>query len=342
MILPESYIVSKFYLFAGAAKYNRFAKTYVASCPICREGKSWLKKQRLNYVVDRNNIHCFNCGWTGTPYRWIKEVSGLSRAEIIEDSLSYETYDANKSNTAAPQRPIPTLPGDCVNLFDNAQVEFYRGNEIVQQAVEYINKRRLNDAVNKPSALYVCFDKFSAHNNRLIIPFIDSSNKIVFYQSRGFLPTDTKPKYLSKCGGERSIFNLNKLSEHDQHVFVFEGPINACFMKNSVAIGGIQEDSMQLFSTKQAEQMDMYCKFYQIVWILDSQWVDRASYKKTQKLIEMNQRVFIWPKELKRYKDFNDICIAFKLNEVSPQMVLNNTFEGSEAREVLKLIPLPN
>ena len=60
MVLPEAYIVQKFYQYAGQPKYNRLAKTYQGGCPVCREGKSWGKKRRLFFVV-KDNISYYNC-----------------------------------------------------------------------------------------------------------------------------------------------------------------------------------------------------------------------------------------------------------------------------------------
>lgn len=342
MQLPEAYVINKFYQFAGAPKYNRYTKTYQASCPICREGKSWLKKRRCYYIPNRNNVFCHNCGWNGTAYKWVKEVTGLSYNEIMQDSLNYETFDCNK-NTSIDADAIEssaTLPGDCINLFDEQQIKFYNNNEIVAKAVEYIQHRRLDVAINKPEALYLCFDKEqkTGHDKRIIIPFVDNNGKIIFYQSRSFLQNadDALPKYLSKAGGDRSLFNINKLDAATHNVFVFEGPFNAFFSKNSVAVGGIQERSMMLFSNKQQEQIDVYCKFYDVVWVLDSQWIDNASYLKTQKLIEMKQKVFIWPKQIgAKCKDFNDVCMALSINEVPPHFILKNTYEGVQAQLLL-------
>lgn len=332
MHLPESYIVSKFYQFSGAPKYNRCAKTYQASCPICREGKSWLKKKRLYYIPDEYRIFCHNCGWSGTPYAWIKQVSGLTYREIIDDSLNYDTVDINAKEVKAAAK-TPTLPGDCINLYDAAQSNFYKDNEVVQKALNYINGRRLDVAINRPSSLYLCFDSGGVHDKRIIIPFFDSSNKIIFYQSRAFLPEDHKPKYLSKSQSERSLFNINKVDAANPIVYAFEGPLNAFFTKNSIAVGGIQENSMQLYSSKQAEQIEMLCKFTDIVWVLDSQWIDSASYNKTLKLIEMNQKVFIWPELLgKRFKDFNDICTSLMKDEITAEFIGKNTYEGLAAR----------
>lgn len=334
MQLPEPYIVNKFYQFAGSPTYNRFTKTYRASCPVCREGKSWLKKRRLYYIPQNNSVFCHNCGWKGTPYKWIKEVAGLSFNEIMLDSLNYDTVDVNSVSFESAPVEVPTLPGDCINLYNEAQHEFYKENAVVQEALQYIKHRKLDVAINKPDALYLCFDRqHKTHDNRIIIPFFDDKNKISFYQSRSFLQTDAKAKYLSKTSGERTLFNLNKIDKLYENIFVFEGPINAFFVKNAVAVGGIQENSMQLFSNKQQEQIELACKFFNIIWVLDSQWIDEASYKKTQKLMQMNQTVFLWPENFgRKYKDFNDIAMHLDVNEIGAQFIVCNSYSGIQAQ----------
>lgn len=333
MQLPEPYIVNKFYQFAGSPKYNRFTKNYQASCPICREGKSWLKKRRLYYIPQHNSIFCHNCGWKGTPYKWIKEVSGLTFNEIMLDSLNYDTIDVNKCIPVSQAVEVPTLPGDCINLYSEAQTAFYKDNEVVQKALQYIKQRKMDVGINKPDTLYMCFDHNQVHDKRIIIPFFDDKNKITFYQSRSFLSSDVKAKYLSKSCSERTLFNANKISQDCEHIFVFEGPINAFFTKNSIAVGGIQENSLQLFSNKQHEQMELLCKFFKIVWVLDSQWLDEASYKKTQKLMQMNQTVFIWPELIgAKFKDFNDVVMHLDVNEIDAKFIINNSYNGLQAQ----------
>jgi len=59
---------------------------------------------------------------------------------------------------------------------------------------------------------------------------------------------------------------------------------------------------------------------------LDSQWIDRAAFNKTKKLLEMKESVFMWPKEIgKLCKDFNDIAIKLKSYEISTEFILKNT-----------------
>ena len=67
------------------------------------------------------------------------------------------------------------------------------------------------------------------------------------------------------------------------------------------------------------------------MWILDSQWGDRASMIKSEALLNQGETVFIWPETLgKRFKDFNDLAIAANKDEISWEFIQKNTFEGLE------------
>lgn len=328
--LPEDYVVNKFFQFVGAPERNKYNNTYQGSCPICREGSSWLKKRRFYYIPKNNRIFCHNCGYNKSPISWISEITGTSINQILLESndsaieISFEDEPLHKGLVYTE-----TLPKDCINLFNKNQLNFYRNNKVVQKTLEFMNKRLLDVAINKPEGLYLSLtDK--VHKNRLVIPFYDDNSKIVYYQTRTVLETDElcKPRYLSKIGSDKTIFNINNIDPSLDNIFIFEGPINSCFMKNGVAIGGIQENSYQLFTTRQQEQIDKY-PFHNKIWILDSQWKDKAAFNKTKKLLELKQNVFLWPKEIgKKYKDFNDITISLNKTEISPEFVLKYTIKS--------------
>ena len=55
-VIPQEYIVEKFYQYAGYPKYKKLTNVYEGGCPICREGKSWNKKRRLYYIVKEDHI----------------------------------------------------------------------------------------------------------------------------------------------------------------------------------------------------------------------------------------------------------------------------------------------
>lgn len=339
MILPQEYIVQKFYQYAGYPKFKKITNTYEAGCPICREGTSWLKKSRCYYIVDKNAICCHNCGWYGRPLKWIQEVSNLTYDEILKEIKNYDVIPTDitrEEDIVETHKNIPKLPLDCINLFDPNQIEYHKGNNIVQKALEIIKNRKLDTAVNRPNSLWLSLtDK--VHKNRLIIPFYSEKGEIVFYQSRTIInqPNIKLPKYLSKINGEKSLFNLDKIDTNCDHIFIFEGPIDAFFVQNSTAVAGIQENSNNTFSSLQQSQINNF-KLSKTIWVLDSQWQDSASKTKTQRLIDAGETVFIWPEKIgKLYKDFNDACIAADINEISHKFIISNSHCGLKAKLLL-------
>lgn len=338
-LLPENYIISKFYELAGFATYIKHSNIYNGCCPICREGKSWGKKKRCFYIPNNDIIYCHNCGWSSNPLKWISYITGKTNKEILEESNNddYITeFKSNESNEKLILHDIPTLPGDCINLLDDSQVKFYKNNRPFLIALSYIYNRKLYKAINKPQTLYFCKDD-KIHKNRLIIPFYDEDNNIIYYQSRGLLPKDLKekPKYLSKIGGEKSIFGINNIKSNIENLYLFEGPIDAMFVQNGLAVGGIQDNTNKCFNSKQREQINKLSLYNQI-WMLDSQYLDKASLKKTEILLQNNQNVFIWPKKLGvKFKDFNDMCIFSDRNEIPYNWINKHVFSGIQG--LLKL-----
>lgn len=331
-LLPEDYIIKKFYEYAGYVHYIKHNNTYNGCCPICHEGKSWGKKKRCFYIPNNDIIYCHNCGWSSNPIKWISQLSNKSYKEIFDECQNSDEYIIpykNFNTQITTKLDLPSLPGDCINLFDKQQLLFYKNEHILQLAVSYLKNRLLYHAINKPNAIYLCRKDY-IHKNRIIIPFYDENNNIIYYQSRGILPEDLKlkAKYLSKFGAEKSICGINQINNRNENIFIFEGPIDSFFTENGIAVGGIQDNSIHNFNNKQKEQMNTLSLFNKI-WVLDSQWKDTASFNKSKILLENNENVFIWPKKLgTNYKDFNEICIDNQIYKIPNSFILDNTFKG--------------
>ena len=342
MLLPQEYIVQKFYQYAGYPKYKKSTNTYEAGCPICREGSSWLKKSRCYYIVDKSIICCHNCGWYGKPLKWIQEVTNQTYEEIIKEVKTYDVLPSDILQEELPSelpKNLHKLPLDCINLFDTHQTDYHKDSIVVQKALELIKRRRLDTAVNRPKSLWLSLtDK--VHKNRLIIPFYNEQGEIIFYQSRTIIEqaNNKLPKYLSKINGEKSLYNLNEHSFDYDNIFIFEGPIDAFFVRNGTAVAGIQENSSNMFSTLQQSQINSF-KTYNRVWVLDSQWQDDASRTKTKRLIDAGETVFIWPEKVGTiYKDINDACMAANIDEISPKFILSNAHSGLKAKLLMSEI----
>ena len=337
-VIPQEYIVEKFYQYAGYPKYKKLTNVYEAGCPICREGKSWNKKRRLYYVVKQEYIFCHNCGWSGSPVKWIQEVTGKNYIEIINECKNIDVFNIpiEKDIPVTPEKPPPSLPGDCINLYDKNQRSYYKNELMVTHALITCKERKLLTAVNKPKTLWFSRNDF-VHKNRIIIPFYDN-NKIVFYQSRKLKQNkaDRKPKYLSKIGADKTVFNIDKLDNTIDYMFIFEGPIDSFFVKNGVAVGGISKGKSCF--TKLQEQQINQKPFHKRIWVLDNQYCDETAKEKTFSLLSQGERCFIWPKELLQFKDFNDLCVKINRDEITSRFIINNSYDELKGKLLLSQI----
>ena len=331
-MIPDNYIVQKFYEYNGGVKYSKFQRTYQGSCFICKEGKSWLKKKRCYYLLEKRVVCCHNCGWYSGAVDWLKEVTGMSFNQLLEDSKGFDITPSSLTEVTDKKNiVIPDLPQDSINLLDKSQILFHRHNKILKVALQVLIKRRLLYAINKPKTFWLSLVDY-VHKDRLVIPFYNRDNKISYYQTRSILPNDTRPKYLSKLNTQKSLYGIDSIDSSADNIFIFEGPINACFMKNGVAVCGIQEDSKSSFTQLQKMQLLAF-PLHTKIWVLDSQWIDDASLSKSSILLDQNEKVFIWPRSVgTSFKDFNDIAIEREDNEILSDFVIANTYEGLKGK----------
>ena len=337
MILPEEYTVQKFLQLSGYPRQKQRGKIIEAGCPMCREGDSWGKKRRLYFIVRDDHIYCHNCGWNGNTIKYVQVVECKTYSEVLQEAREYDVLprDLELNDTVTKPAVLSSLPDDCINLYDTSQVNYYSDNSIVSEVCKFATNRGLMNAINKPSTLWLSLTDY-IHKNRLVLPFYDLDNSIIFYQTRTVLPSEKLPKYLSKVGGGKSLFNINRIDPDLDNIFIFEGPIDACFVRNGVAVAGIQE-SDRSYTAKQLEQLSSF-PLHDKVWVLDSQWQDRAAKIKTKTLIEQGETVFIWPEQYgKRFKDFNDMTIGLGINEIPYKFILDNSHTGLKAHLVLNV-----
>jgi hypothetical protein len=182
----------------------------------------------------------------------------------------------------------------------------------------------LDTAVNKPRSLWISLTDYT-HKNRVVFPFYspDGSAKIEFYQSRALYDKDAEiAKYLSKSNSDKAVFNLDKVTTDLDYIFLQEGPIDAMFLRNSVALAGIHPTEDQL------SRMNALYPIHNLVYVLDNQWLDKTSYKVTKELLDKGESVFIWPKELIKFKDLNELCIHLEKDEIKPEFIIKHTYVG--------------
>ena len=334
--VPEQYVIDVLYENVYKISYNKYTKTYNGCCPICKEGGSWGKKKRFYYIPNKELAYCHNCGYSKKALVFITEVTNKPLHFIINEIKDFDTEIViDKKEETVKKEINKSLPEDCINLSDTSQIEYYKDNPAVKEALKIINERKLDKGINKPKTFYISLTD-PVHKNRLILPFYNEIGEIIFYQSRGLLRKDlfAKPKYLSKVNAERSLYGVQNIDSSLEQIFIFEGPIDSYFCKNGLATCGITENGSKMFTTLQKDQMNKL-NFYEKIYVLDNQWLDKAALNKSIILAGSNEKVFVWPKELKTFKDFNEICIAGNKDKIKPEFILKNTYSGLKAKLLL-------
>lgn len=305
--------------YAIEPEFKKHTGQYNAACPICKEGKSLGKKKRLWYYTSTNTFHCFNCNKTWSALNWIKQITGMSFEDIQMDINTNElSIDISKKNTNTnfKRKDLPDLPYDSINIFDQVQQQYYSKSKSFMNALDYAKARRLDTAINKSANLFISLTD-TIHENRLCIPFYDRNKKVVFYQTRAL--DKTEPRYLGKAGYDKTVFGIDRVDPDIPYIFLFEGPIDAMFVKNGVGVAGIN------LTKTQSIQLSEF-PFHKRIWVLDNPQHDETAKDKVKELLKKGDSVFNWGVG-KGYKDFNEWAIFEDLDEIPYQKIIDNCYQ---------------
>jgi hypothetical protein len=323
IILPKEYTIAKFKQYCGhpvkkGANWN-------GSCPICREGNHWLHKKRAYYLTDKNYIWCHNCSRSWQPLFWIAETSGMSITEIKEE-MEREGYDFFEKDEefVKYERVVDTLPQNPIDLSHETQMEYYKDNYTVQNALKVIKQRRMLTALGACEKYFISLED-KKYKNRIIIPYRNLDGDIIYYSGRSLYKAQS-PKYLNKYG-EKEIFNLNKVDRKFPYIFGFEGQIDSMFIINGVGISGTT------LTGYQKEKIMSRFPNHQYIQVLDNQRIDDAAKIKMAKQVadDSESMFFIYPEEFAGDKDLNDHCVRNRLDSVDPERFLRGCKKGNTA-----------
>ena len=327
MELNQEFLLETFYSYCKRPLHTKYQNVFNAECPVCKEGKSSGRSRRLFYFPLKNYLYCHNCSKSWNPFEWIKEVTSLTVPEILKknNSVLKQTIEV-KPPELVKEIVQEDLPEDSIDLTDPKQREFYKENTAVSLALEYCNNRRLFTAINTCNKFYISLvDKI--HKDRLVIPFIEDT-KVVCYQTRSLMPKQF-PKYLTKFG-EKQVFGVNNIKAEIPYIFVFEGPIDSMFVQNGVATASLTA------TERQNQQLTSFIG-YELIYVFDNDKNNPQTSNKIEKHIKTGKRIFIWPKEFREFKDFNEVCCKLELNEIPWKFVVKHSCKEAEALIKFKL-----
>jgi len=296
------------------------ADLYNFRCPYCGDSQKRKNKARGYLFKIKNNFtyKCHNCGVGRSLANFLKD----------QDQHLYEQYIMEKFKEGSTGKGTAT-PSPKFDFKEPKFVKRDTGLEkisslnISHPARVYLENRGIKDL----DYFYYCpkfkewtnkqkktFDTLRQDSPRIIIPFKDKQGNLFGYQGRSLAPK-AKLRYITIMLDEEQpkIFGQDRVKTNEP-IYIVEGPFDATFLKNSVAMAGSDADIRSLGWSDH-------------IWVFDNEPRNREIVARISKVIDRGDKVVIWPKNIQQ-KDINDMHLA---GHDVQTLVQSNVYQGLTA-----------
>lgn len=277
-------------LIHGSNKGYHRSDDYSARCDVCGDSSTNKSKKRLHLYrktsYDEDSIKCFNCGYTGNMFSYIKnyhpEFYDSYKSERGFGALNKLKNDYLEVRKIQPKTDVYTftMPSEFIE-FDTRAKDYVESRKIAIEALPeyYYSEGQVQLG-----------DKVVHLKDYLIIPLLLGDKAYGFY-SRS-TKTKTFYTYIPEQNTGYKVWNWFNISKKDT-VYVFEAIFNALStnLPNSIACMGSDLPEERL---KELED---------VVFLFDN---DSTGREKALKYALLGYKVFIYPNTILE-KDFNDL-----------------------------------
>ena len=258
------------------------ANLYNFRCPVCGDSQKHKNKARGYFYGIKSNVNfrCHNCGSSMSFNNFLKQIDPTLQKQYAMEK--FKEGHAGGRNFVVEEPKLVFEPPKF-----KPKVDLPKASEN-PQAKQYLENRKLD------STKFYYTDKFKAWSNshkytfddltydepRIIIPLI-YQNTLIGFQGRSLGPN--KVKYITVMLNEEApkVYGMDQI-EKGRSVYVVEGPFDATFIKNSIALCGSDGDLE-------------YLKAYDLIYAYDNEPRNKEIVGRIERCIERNQRVVIWP-----------------------------------------------
>ena len=301
-----------------SSRFQKFKRVknnlYNFRCPICGDSQTNKNKARgyLYQIKNNTNYKCHNCGINVSFNNFLKQIDTQIHKQYIFEKFKEGNTGKNFTTQApvlkfeAPKfKPKLDLPKASENPVAKAYLENRKLNPD-----NYYYTEKFKEWTN---SLRPTFDNVSKDEPRIIIPLF-YQNILIGFQGRALGPSKVKYITIMLIDDAPKIYGLDKVQKN-KSVYITEGPFDSTFISNSIALCGADGD------------VDKW-GISDPVWVYDNEPRNREILSRISRVIEMGQKVIIWPSTIKE-KDVNDMV----LSGLDVQSVIeSNTYSGLEAK----------
>jgi transcription elongation factor Elf1 len=328
-------------------------------CPFCGDSDSKKTKAR-GYIFrdpvkqDHLRYKCHNCGRSDSIRYFLSQLDSELYKEYVAESFLDSTSLAGASSTPKPKK---NSDNDAIGSRLKKTKWTKRPEQLVgcaslyslsdeHPAKQYVVKRKI--PVDFQQQLYWTDDfaslarrvcpampeetKLKENEGRIIIPLLDSQNRLLGIQGRTLDP-NTKLRYITIKVREDApkIYGMHRLGPLVRRVYVVEGPFDSMFLPDCIAMTG-----SDLPPTIPRESC---------ILIYDNEPRNAAICKKMERAIQQGYRVVVWPKAHDRslftYKDINDMIVAGYTPAGVRKIIDTNAYTGAQALFMFQQWRLP-
>lgn len=272
------------------------------ACPYCGDSYSDDKKKRGNIYWDTLQYHCFNCGIHSNAYQLLKDNQiKLSNTDDSIQIIDYiQEHKLAVNDIEVLQHDVFKTIYDLSPTRQELKKHFgFKDVEVGDPAFFYLRNRLLSNKLE--NFLYSPKDK------RIVVLNRAPEDKIIGFQTRSinkrinsrYLTYDIEKIYeefgKSLEVDENTLISIKKLStlfgimlvDFQREVTMFEGPIDAMFINNSIGLAT---------ATRSTEEFD---EIPTIRYMFDN---DETGKKKMMQKLKRGKKIFTWQKFFKQTK----------------------------------------
>jgi transcription elongation factor Elf1 len=306
---------------------DKTSKSYLVNfrCVMCGDSESNKRKAR-GYIGEKDGklfYYCHNCGASMTFQYFLS----------LQDDMLYKDFLKEKFTNDVELKSLPKP----VTEPQVSYVEKFYGNDTLgplryltkisqlewnHPAKKYIYQRKIPIEYHPKLRYTPTFNKFvnsllperlpeKYDEGRLLIPFLDTQGHCFGFQGRSFKENGLRYITIMLTDKLSKVFGLDTV-DINKRVYILEGPIDAMFIKNSVAMAGSDMSSFVVMDS---------------VYVYDNEPRSKEICHKMENVIKRNGNICIWPEDV-REKDINDMILAGKSSLDIQKTIDDNTYSG--------------
>lgn len=308
-IVTKNYVLeSKLRQASNAYSSTQYSDHITTECIYCGE-----RRQKGTLYKANTGRWCYIC-WKAScccstkaisAEKWLKRANSALYASYIRELKEICTKEtegewhrkAEEARIEADKKQKEEVENKIRE--DNEATKFFKPlcvpGRWQKRAKEFCRKR----LIPKEYVDQLYYSDEGKYRGRIIIPFRNANNKIVFWQGRALYDTDCK--YLSKIGNT-ALFDISR-KDKSKPLVITEGPIDSMFIENATATVGASSSAV----------LDSELKDYERYWLYDN---DEAGQKAAGRKVLNKEYVFLWKKFLndwnivEKIKDINDVVLV--------------------------------